>query len=164
MRSTGSGALPPGLPPAFPRARFGRGNGLGEPLGRRACVGSHAGQEVLVGLHREGDVGVAEPFADHLDVDPVLDEQAPMRVAQIMEPDGGDAGVRNDPPERFVDGVWVDGSAVACGEDPLLGVLDADRSELAGLMSTPPGEYRQRGVVELDRRAVLVLPRVSWTS
>jgi hypothetical protein len=29
----------------------------------------HARQQVLVGLHRERDVGVTEPLADHLDRD-----------------------------------------------------------------------------------------------
>src|SRR5437870_9925579 len=51
-RSPGSGALPPAVPPTFPRVTFGRGSGLGEPLGRAGGVGLHAGQDVLIGLHR----------------------------------------------------------------------------------------------------------------
>ena len=49
----------------------------------------HAGQDVLVGLDREGDVGVAEPFADDLDGDAFLDEQAAVGVAEVVEPDRG---------------------------------------------------------------------------
>ena len=40
-------------------------------------VGLHAGQHVLVGLDGEGDVGVTEPFADHLDRDPALMSRVP---------------------------------------------------------------------------------------
>lgn len=37
--------------------------------------GAHAGEQVLVGVDGEGDVGVAEPFADDLDRYAVHDEQ-----------------------------------------------------------------------------------------
>ena len=57
------------------------------------CVGLHAGQDVLVGLHREGDVGVPEPLADDLYRDAVLDEQAAVGVAEIMEADRWDAAL-----------------------------------------------------------------------
>ncbi len=39
---------------------------------------------MLVGLHRERDVGVPEPLADDLEGDAVLDEQTPVGVAKIM--------------------------------------------------------------------------------
>jgi hypothetical protein len=42
----------------------------------------------------------------------------------------------HDPTERLVDGVRMDGVAVAVGEDPLLLVVDADSGELGGLEGT----------------------------
>ena len=68
----------------------------------------HAGQHVLVGLDGEGDVGVPEPLADHLDWDAVLDEQRPVGVAEVVQSDHGDAGAAGDPLERLGDGVGVD--------------------------------------------------------
>ena len=44
----------------------------GELLGGRCA---HAGEQVLVGVDGEGDVGVAEPFADDLDGHAVHDQQ-----------------------------------------------------------------------------------------
>ena len=44
---------------------------------------------MLVGLHRERDVGVPKPFAHDLQREPVLDEQGPVGVAKIMKADVG---------------------------------------------------------------------------
>jgi hypothetical protein len=57
------------------------------------CVVLHSGKEVLVGLHRQRDVRVAEAFADDLDRHPFLDQEAPVGVAAVVEPDRGDAAV-----------------------------------------------------------------------
>ncbi len=51
---------------------------------RRCGVGLHAGEDVLVDLHGEGDAGVAEAFADDLDRYPRLDEERGVRVPEIM--------------------------------------------------------------------------------
>ena len=83
-RSLGSGALPPGVPPTFPRVTIGRRNGTSEALSRARRVGLHPGQEVLVGLDRVSDVGVPEPLAHDLHGHSLLDEQAPVGVAQVM--------------------------------------------------------------------------------
>jgi hypothetical protein len=72
------------VPPAFHRLGWCRWNGCGEPLVGAGGVGLHAGQDVLVGLDGEGDVGVAESLTDDLDGDAFLDEQAPVGVAQVV--------------------------------------------------------------------------------
>jgi hypothetical protein len=81
-----------------------------------AASALHAGQDVLVGLHRERDVGVTEPFADDFHRDAIFDQQAAVRVAQIVKSDRRDVGVVHDPTERFVDGVGMDCLAVAVGD------------------------------------------------
>lgn len=73
-----------------------------------------------------------------------------MGVPEIVEPDGRDLGVADDPTEGLVEGVRVDHLAVAVGEDPLLVVGDANGRELGGLESAPPCENRKGGVVECD--------------
>ncbi len=50
------------------------------------CCGAHAGEEVLVGVHREAWMSVAESFGDNLDRDTGRDEQRGVGVAQIVEP------------------------------------------------------------------------------
>jgi hypothetical protein len=96
---------------------------------------------------------VAEPLADDLDRDPVLDEQAAVGVAEIVEADRRHCGVVDDAAERFVDRAGMDGFAVSVDEHPGLIVDDADCSELGGLVGTPAGEDGQGGVIELDRAA-----------
>jgi hypothetical protein len=54
-------------------------------------------------------------------------------VAEVVEPDPGKAGVVHDPAERLVERVGMDRVAVAVGEHPLLGVVDADGDELGCL-------------------------------
>ncbi len=86
-RQTGSSGFrrsSSGASPDLPPRRLRPGNGLRETLDRACGVGLHAGQEVLVGLDGERDVGVAETFADHLHVDPVLNEQAPVGMPQVV--------------------------------------------------------------------------------
>ena len=45
------------------------------------CGGAHAGEEVLVGVHGEAWVGVAESFGDDLDRDAGGDEERGVGVA-----------------------------------------------------------------------------------
>lgn len=59
----------------------GGGDQGGEPL---SGSGAHAGEQVLVGVDREGGVGVTEPFADDLDVFAVSDEQRRVGVAKVV--------------------------------------------------------------------------------
>ena len=65
---------------------------------RLAALGSHAGQDVLVGGHGEAGVGVTEAFGDDLDRDAGADEEGGVGVSQVMEPNtrhvesGGVAG------------------------------------------------------------------------
>ena len=83
----GSGGLAPAVLPAFHRVGWCRWNGGGESLVGAGGVGLHAGEDVLVGLGGEGDVGVAEPLADDFDGDAFLDEQGAVGVALVMEAD-----------------------------------------------------------------------------
>ena len=71
----------------FPRCGVGRGNGSCEAFDGLGCVGLHAGEDVLVGLHRERDVGVTEAFADDFHGHAFSDEQTPVGVVQIVEAD-----------------------------------------------------------------------------
>jgi hypothetical protein len=105
---------------------------------------------MLVGLQGESDVGVTESLADHLDRDAFFEEQASMGVAEVVEADRRDLGVVDDAPERFVDGVGMDGSAVAVGEHPLVAVVDADCGELGRLVGPPTFEDRERRLIEVD--------------
>src|SRR5689334_18648620 len=93
---------------------------------------------------------MTEPFADDLYRDALLDEEAAVGVAEVVESDGRDAGVVDDPPEGLVDGVRMDRVAVTVGEHPLLAVVDPDRFELCSLEGAPPCEHRKRGRIELD--------------
>lgn len=146
----GSGGVPPIVPTAFLRLGTGRGNGFGEALESGGGVGAHPGQEMLVGLDRVGDVGVAEALGHDLHRDAFLDEQAPVGVAQVVEAQGRYVRVRHDAPERLVEGVRVDGVAVAVGEHPAFLVVDADGGELGGLERPPSLEDGEGGVVEVD--------------
>jgi hypothetical protein len=57
---------------------------VGEAVGG---FGTHAGEQVLVGVDRERRVGVAESFGHNLDRDAGGDKQPGMGVAQVVEPD-----------------------------------------------------------------------------
>jgi hypothetical protein len=58
---------------------------------------------VLVGLHREAGVGVAEALADDLDGHPCGDEQRGVGVAQVAEPDAWNEGASGDPVEELAE-------------------------------------------------------------
>ena len=51
----------------------------------------HAGQDVLVGRHREPGCRVSEAFAHDLDRDAGFEEQGGVGVAEVVEPDAGSA-------------------------------------------------------------------------
>jgi len=74
----------------------------------RGGVGLHAGEDVLVDLHGEGDAGVAEAFADDLDRHPLLDEECGMRVPEIMQSDPGNVELGEEPVEGLGEVVGVD--------------------------------------------------------
>ena len=114
------------------------GGTLGATSASKAWAASrlHAGEDVLVGLDGEGDVGVTEPFADHLHRDEVLDEQGAVGVAEVVQSDHGDAGAADDPLEGLGEGVGVDLSAVGVGEHPS-GIIDADGVVFGGLEGPP---------------------------
>jgi len=50
----------------------------------RCSVRLHAGEDVLVDLHRERDAGVTEAFADDLDWDVGLEEEGGVCVPQVV--------------------------------------------------------------------------------
>src|SRR5881227_2654084 len=97
----GSGALLPGLLPAFYRVVRGRWNGVAgdEVFEELGGVGLHAGEDVLVGLDGEGRAGVAESFAYDLDGDAGGDEQAGVGMANVVQADDPDPGPAGDPLE-----------------------------------------------------------------
>jgi len=83
---------------------------------------------------------------------PSFKQQGAVGVAQVVEADDRYAGAAGDPLEGLGEGVGVDRLAVAVGEHPC-GVVDADRGELGGPECLPSGEYRERGVIEVDGAA-----------
>jgi hypothetical protein len=64
---------------------------------------AHAGQQVLVGVHRERRVRVAETLAHHLDRHADGDEQRRVRVAQIVEADAWQLGASDGALEELTD-------------------------------------------------------------
>jgi hypothetical protein len=74
-----------------------------------SCGFHRSAQDVLVGLDGAGDVGVAEPLGDDFDGHALIDQQAAVGVAQVIEPDDGDAGAKGDAFEGLGDGVRMDG-------------------------------------------------------
>jgi hypothetical protein len=69
-----------------------RWNQCGELLVGAGGVALHAAQDVLRGLDRDGDVGVAEPLADDLYGHAFFDQQAAVGVAEVVEADAWHAG------------------------------------------------------------------------
>jgi hypothetical protein len=65
----------------------------------------------------------------------------------------GKTGVADDPPERLVHGVGVEGLALAVGEHPRFLRFDAGRGELGGLEGLPAVEDGQGGGVQVDAAA-----------
>jgi len=53
----------------------------------RSGFGLHAGHDVLIDGHREGDAAVTEPFADDLGVNVLLEENCGVSVAKVVQPD-----------------------------------------------------------------------------
>ena len=62
---------------------------------------------------------MAESFADDLERDAVLDEQAGMGVSEVVEPGRRQTRSTNDPVERLREGVRVRCAAVLGREQPL---------------------------------------------
>ena len=83
----------------FRAGRAGRrlpasGDQCGELVGGRRA---HPGHQVLVGVHGEAGMGVAEALADHLHRDAGGDEQRSMGMANIMESDARDRSAAGRP-------------------------------------------------------------------
>src|SRR2546426_12382180 len=63
------------------------------------CVLLEARQDVTVSVERDRDARMAQAFTDDLGVDPSSQEQACVRMAQVMEPKGTDTYPRHYPTE-----------------------------------------------------------------
>lgn len=72
----------------------------------------HAGDDVLVGGHRESGGGVAESFGDDFDGDAGFEEQGGVGVAEVVEPDSWQPGVGDEFLERVREELWVGWGAV----------------------------------------------------
>ena len=76
-----------------------------------------AGEYVSVDLEGEGDVGVAEAFADDSGVDSGCEELGGVGVAESVKGDVRDGERADEVGEASADVVGVVGSAGGCGED-----------------------------------------------
>jgi len=66
---------------------------------------------VLVGLHREAGVRVAEPFGDDLDRRAVRDEKRCVGVAEVVKPDARQLGALDDAGEELAERLRVEEAA-----------------------------------------------------
>src|SRR5207245_11638547 len=114
---------------------------------------------------RERDVGVTEPLADHLHRDPVLDDQASVRMTKIMKPDRGYAGVvqmrRNASYTAWGCAGWPSPSV---NTHPSSLVMPTAANSAVCWAPQPARTARVVSSSAMARRALRVLPRVWWTS
>jgi hypothetical protein len=125
----------------------------GDRVGR---VGVQAGQHMAIGVHGDGDVGVAEPLADHLGRDASSQRGGRIAVAHIMQPDlrqAGRPGVLLKPPGEPL---RMDRAALRPGEHKAR-VLPArpDRQPLLELPGAVLAQRCNRGRVQRQRPAAL---------
>ena len=102
----------------------------------------HPRQDVLVSGHRERRVGVPEALGDDLDGHPVAQQQAGVRVAEIMQTDRCHCEVPVGSDEGLGGEVWVEQPAVGAREHKPEPVRQARRCERVGLLG-PPGDGAQ---------------------
>jgi len=110
----------------------------------------HAGQDVLVGHHRERRIGVTEPFGHDLDRHSVPQQQGGVGVSEVVEPDRGHRQAPLGAFERLRRGVGVERLPAWSGEHKGMAVVDASFSECSGLTGTPVGEQRHGVGVDGD--------------
>jgi hypothetical protein len=140
--------------------------GVVEELGEGECgLVLHAGDDVLVGGHRESWGGVAEPFGDDFDGDACFEEQGGVGVAEVVEPDSGWPGSGDELLERVREKVW--GVGVPSGRlntCPSGSSGSNSGSSLARRCLQSWSSSTVLGSRLMLRRAVRDLPRVSWSS
>jgi hypothetical protein len=71
---------------------------------------------MAVGIHGDGNVGVAEPLADHLGRDAGGQGRGRVAVPDVMQPNPGEAGLSGVLLEPPGEAFRVDGAAVRPGE------------------------------------------------
>ena len=77
----------------------------------------HAGEDVLVDLHRERHAGVADAFADHFDRHACLKKERGVGVALVVQSDPRQIHLGDESFEGLGEVVGVERIAVGVGED-----------------------------------------------
>jgi hypothetical protein len=87
-----------------------------QPRHRAGRLLIQAGQHVAIGIHGDRDVGVAEALADHLGWDASGQRGGRITVADVVQPDLGQAGRMGVLLEPSGEALRVDGAAIRPGE------------------------------------------------
>ena len=95
-------------------------------------------QDMGVCLQKEGDVGVADPLADHLRVDAGFECTGGVGVPQIVEGDSRESCGRRETIEALSDGVGVRWAAVLEGEDIVAGVVGGPEEGALAVLNLAP--------------------------
>ncbi len=125
----------------------------------------HAGQDVLVGRHRERRGRVAEAFGHDLDGHAGLEQQRGVRMSEVVKPDLGQSRGADLALEGVGDQLRMREGAVGLGKDVGVTIVGVERWVLGGSLRLPIPQHLN--VVEsrsMQRRELRVLPRDSWSS
>jgi hypothetical protein len=87
-----------------------------QPRHRAGRLLVQAGQHVAIGVHGDRDVGVAKALADHLGWDASGQRGGRIAVADVVQPDLGQAGRMGVLLEPSGEALRVDGAAIRPGE------------------------------------------------
>lgn len=139
--------------------------GVAEKLREGECgFVLHAGDDVLVGGHRESGGGVPEAFGDDLDRHAGLEEQGGVGVAEVVEPERWQTGVGDELLERVRQQLGMG----RCTVGPAERLLGSSGSNSGSSSLRSCRHSRSRAVVVGSRLMVRLevrdLPRVSWSS
>jgi hypothetical protein len=127
-------------------------------LRRRLCL--HARDDVGVLLECECRRLMPEPLADHLDRDTGLEGERGVRVPEVVQPDGSQVRLLDQPLERLAERVRVDRLAVLLGHDEVVVlVVVAPLSPLLVLPSSVRPELCDCLGIEVDDAGIVVLRR-----
>lgn len=110
----------------------------------------HAGHDVLVDGHGERDAAVAQSLADHLGVDSLLQQDAGVGVAKVVETYAGHVELGDGAPERLADVVRVDGRAVGLGEHVAVVAASPGGHALFELVPAVAAQFRDGEGIEVD--------------
>ena len=127
---------------------------LEQRSGCGGCFGLLAGHDVGVAVEGEADRGMAETFADDLDVDAGHQQVAGVGVAEVVEADHRDVGVGDEAAEGLADRAGLQRFAEVGGEDPVARRGgDAVAEVVLALAGSVPLQRGERRGVEVERAA-----------